>query len=51
MSQSAISPSERKSKCKHIDDASRMVVDRLSTRKDNDIIILPYNPGYDLPFK
>ncbi|KAJ0771836.1 putative Ulp1 protease family catalytic domain, papain-like cysteine peptidase superfamily [Helianthus annuus] len=41
----AISPSERKSKRKHIDDTSRVVADRLSTRKDNDIIILPYNSG------
>ncbi|KAJ0677830.1 putative Ulp1 protease family catalytic domain, papain-like cysteine peptidase superfamily [Helianthus annuus] len=45
MSPSAISPSERKSKPKHIDDASRMVANRLSTRKDNDIILVPYNPG------
>ncbi|KAM0004061.1 putative papain-like cysteine peptidase superfamily [Helianthus debilis subsp. tardiflorus] len=45
VSPSAISPSEHKSKRKHIDDASRVVADRLSTRKDNDIIILPYNPG------
>ncbi|KAJ0576486.1 putative Ulp1 protease family catalytic domain, papain-like cysteine peptidase superfamily [Helianthus annuus] len=45
VSPSAMSPSERKSKPKHIDDASRMVADRLSTRKDNDIILVPYNPG------
>ncbi|MFS7943149.1 hypothetical protein Hanom_Chr06g00496911 [Helianthus anomalus] len=51
VSPDAISPRERKSKRKHNDDASRVVADRLSTRKDNDILILPYNPGYDFPFK
>nr|KAJ0212145.1 hypothetical protein LSAT_V11C400200060 [Lactuca sativa] len=30
---------------KNIDDASRSVVDRLSTRNENDINLLPYNPG------
>ncbi|CAH1412196.1 unnamed protein product [Lactuca virosa] len=40
-----ISPSMRKGKSKNIDDASRGVVDHLSTRKGNDIILLPYNLG------
>nr|KAJ0193149.1 hypothetical protein LSAT_V11C800403260 [Lactuca sativa] len=40
-----ISPSTCKGKSKNIDAASRGVLDRLSTRKDNDIIILPYNLG------
>ncbi|CAH1431187.1 unnamed protein product [Lactuca virosa] len=45
MNSVVISPSTRKGKSKNIDVASRGVSDRLSTRKDNDIIILPYNPG------
>ncbi|KAJ0524900.1 putative papain-like cysteine peptidase superfamily [Helianthus annuus] len=38
-------------KPKHIEDASRAVADRLYKRKGNDIILLPYNPGFDFPFK
>ncbi|XP_052622611.1 uncharacterized protein LOC128127913 [Lactuca sativa] len=40
-----ISPSTRKRKSKNIDDASRGLADRLSKRKGNDIIFMPYNPG------
>nr|KAJ0206422.1 hypothetical protein LSAT_V11C500259240 [Lactuca sativa] len=40
-----ISPSTRKGKSKNIDNASRGLADRLSKRKGNDIIFLPYNPG------
>nr|KAJ0191502.1 hypothetical protein LSAT_V11C800450430 [Lactuca sativa] len=40
-----ISPSTRKGKSKNIDDASRGLADRLSKRKGNDIIFMPYNPG------
>nr|KAJ0209717.1 hypothetical protein LSAT_V11C400170490 [Lactuca sativa] len=40
-----ISPSMRKGKSKNIDNASRGLADRLSKRKGNDIIFLPYNPG------
>nr|KAJ0211272.1 hypothetical protein LSAT_V11C400193190 [Lactuca sativa] len=40
-----ISPSMRKGKSKNIDDASRGLAYRLSSRKGNDIIFLPYNPG------
>nr|KAJ0198569.1 hypothetical protein LSAT_V11C700374080 [Lactuca sativa] len=40
-----ISPSTRKGKYRNIDDASRGLADRLSSRKGNDIIFLPYNPG------
>ncbi|XP_022022584.1 uncharacterized protein LOC110922633 [Helianthus annuus] len=36
---------QRKPKPKHIEDASRAMADRLYKRKDNDIILLPYNPG------
>ncbi|CAH1427291.1 unnamed protein product [Lactuca virosa] len=39
-----ISPSTCKGKSKNIYDASRGVADRLSTRKSNDITLLPYNP-------
>nr|KAJ0224920.1 hypothetical protein LSAT_V11C100046830 [Lactuca sativa] len=35
----------RKGKSKNIDDASRGLADRLSKRKGNDIIFMPYNPG------
>ena len=42
-----ISPSTRKGKSKNIDDASRGLADRLSKRKGNDIIFMPYNPGFD----
>ncbi|CAI9259970.1 unnamed protein product [Lactuca saligna] len=41
-----ISPSTRKGKSKNIDDASRGLADRLSKRKGNDIIFMPYNPGH-----
>ncbi|CAI9285926.1 unnamed protein product [Lactuca saligna] len=43
-----ISPSTRKGKSKNIDDASRGLADRLSKRKGNDIIFMPYNPGRHL---
>ncbi|CAH1413745.1 unnamed protein product [Lactuca virosa] len=42
-----ISPSTRKGKSKNIDDASRGLADRLSKRKGNDIIFIPYNPGHE----
>ncbi|KAK9056189.1 hypothetical protein SSX86_027278 [Deinandra increscens subsp. villosa] len=45
MTPSATMQHERKAKAKNVDDSSRLVADRLSTRKDNDIILLPYNPG------
>ncbi|KAE8666190.1 hypothetical protein F3Y22_tig00112505pilonHSYRG00022 [Hibiscus syriacus] len=45
MSPSAISPSGRKAKFKNSDEAIRSVEDRLSLRKDNDIVLVPYNPG------
>ncbi|KAE8672344.1 hypothetical protein F3Y22_tig00111843pilonHSYRG00019 [Hibiscus syriacus] len=45
MSPSAISPSGRKAKFKNSDEAIQSVADRLSLRKDNDIILVPYNPG------
>ncbi|CAI9304395.1 unnamed protein product [Lactuca saligna] len=45
VSPTAISPRARKDKLKNIADASKSVADRLSTRKDNDLILLPYNPG------
>ncbi|KAE8725780.1 hypothetical protein F3Y22_tig00008145pilonHSYRG00058 [Hibiscus syriacus] len=44
MSPSAISPSGRKEKFKNSDEAIRSVADRLSLRKDNDIVLVPYNP-------
>ncbi|XP_021977827.1 uncharacterized protein LOC110873199 isoform X6 [Helianthus annuus] len=44
MNPSAISRADQR-KPKHIEDASRAVVDRLYKRKGNDIILLPYNPG------
>ncbi|CAI9290686.1 unnamed protein product [Lactuca saligna] len=37
--------SMRKGKSKNIDDASRGLADRLSSRKGNDIIFMPYNLG------
>lgn len=49
VSPTGTSPSECKAKSKNIDDISRFVADRLSKRKDNDIIILPYNPRFDFP--
>ncbi|KAE8683135.1 hypothetical protein F3Y22_tig00111213pilonHSYRG00118 [Hibiscus syriacus] len=45
MSPSAISPSGRKEKFKNSDEAIRSVADQLSLRKDNDIVLVPYNPG------
>nr|KAJ0228130.1 hypothetical protein LSAT_V11C100049440 [Lactuca sativa] len=43
---SLISPSTRKGKSKNIDDTSRGLADWLSSRKGNDIIFMPYNPGH-----
>ncbi|KAI3687111.1 hypothetical protein L1987_80802 [Smallanthus sonchifolius] len=45
VSPTASSPRERKTKSKNIDDSSRSIAERLSKRKDNDIILIPYNPG------
>ncbi|XP_076919428.1 uncharacterized protein LOC143580218 [Bidens hawaiensis] len=45
VSPTATSLSTRKSKSKNIDDSSRNIADRLFKRKDNDIILIPYNPG------
>ncbi|KAK9076248.1 hypothetical protein SSX86_004581 [Deinandra increscens subsp. villosa] len=45
MTPTATMQSDRKAKSKNVDDSSRSVADRLSTRKDNDIILLPYNSG------
>ncbi|PWA39178.1 ulp1 protease family, C-terminal catalytic domain-containing protein [Artemisia annua] len=36
---------ERKARAKNIEEASRVIARRLSTRKQNDLILLPYNPG------
>ncbi|KAI3775412.1 hypothetical protein L1987_49988 [Smallanthus sonchifolius] len=47
VSPTASSPRERKAKSKNIDDSSRSVAERLSKRNDNDIILIPYNPGFD----
>ncbi|KAI3763261.1 hypothetical protein L1987_53715 [Smallanthus sonchifolius] len=44
VSPTASSP-QRKTKSKNIDDSSRSTAERLSKRKDNDIILIPYNPG------
>ncbi|KAE8682326.1 hypothetical protein F3Y22_tig00111254pilonHSYRG00002 [Hibiscus syriacus] len=44
MSLSAISPSGRKEKFKNSDEAIRSVADQLSLRKDNAIVLVPYNP-------
>ncbi|KAE8661113.1 hypothetical protein F3Y22_tig00116939pilonHSYRG00277 [Hibiscus syriacus] len=46
VSPSAISPSGRKAKFKNSDEAIRSVADRLSLRKDNDIVLVPYNPEF-----
>nr|KAJ0204904.1 hypothetical protein LSAT_V11C500265430 [Lactuca sativa] len=35
-----------KGKSKNIDDANRSIADWLSTGKDNEIIIMPYNPRH-----
>ncbi|CAI9282092.1 unnamed protein product [Lactuca saligna] len=40
-----ISPSMHKGKSKNIDNASRGLADRLSSKKGNDIIFMPYNLG------
>ncbi|KAI3813297.1 hypothetical protein L1987_18017 [Smallanthus sonchifolius] len=49
VSLTATSPRDRKTKSRNIDDASRSVAERLSKRKDNDIILIPYNPrSYNL---
>ncbi|PWA44104.1 ulp1 protease family, C-terminal catalytic domain-containing protein [Artemisia annua] len=34
-----------KARAKNIEEASRVIAKRLSTRKQNDLILLPYNPG------
>ncbi|XP_076916954.1 uncharacterized protein LOC143576826 [Bidens hawaiensis] len=34
-----------KSRSKHIDDSSKIIAERLTKRNNNDIIIVPYNPG------
>ncbi|KAI3774530.1 hypothetical protein L1987_49088 [Smallanthus sonchifolius] len=44
VSPTASSP-QCKTKSKNIDDSSRRIAERLSKRKDNDIILIPYNPG------
>ncbi|KAI3713734.1 hypothetical protein L1987_72320 [Smallanthus sonchifolius] len=44
VSPTASSP-QCKTKSKNIDDSSRSIAERLSKRKDNDIILIPYNPG------
>ncbi|KAE8696020.1 hypothetical protein F3Y22_tig00110678pilonHSYRG00462 [Hibiscus syriacus] len=46
MSPSVISPSGRKAKFKNSDETIRSVADRLSLRKDNDIVLVPYNPRH-----
>ncbi|KAJ0699481.1 hypothetical protein HanOQP8_Chr10g0356321 [Helianthus annuus] len=52
MNPSAISRvDQRKPKPKLIEDVSRAVADRLYKRKGNYIILLPYNPWFDFPFK
>ncbi|PWA83083.1 ulp1 protease family, C-terminal catalytic domain-containing protein [Artemisia annua] len=45
MTPTAIMHHERKARAKNIEEASRVIAKRLSTRKQNDLILLPYNPG------
>ncbi|XP_076887982.1 uncharacterized protein LOC143538278 [Bidens hawaiensis] len=45
VSPTTASPREHKSKFKNIDDSSRSIANRLLNRKDNDTILIPYNPG------
>ncbi|KAK9073437.1 hypothetical protein SSX86_007761 [Deinandra increscens subsp. villosa] len=45
MSPTATMQHERKAKAKNVDDSSKLIAERLSTRNDNHIILLPYNPG------
>jgi hypothetical protein len=48
MSPTGIMHHERKQRNQNIEDASRLISRRLSSRKEKDhIIILPYNPGFD----
>jgi len=47
MTPTAIMHHERKARAKNIEDASRLIARRLSTRKQKDLILLPYNPGLD----
>ncbi|PWA71941.1 ulp1 protease family, C-terminal catalytic domain-containing protein [Artemisia annua] len=45
MTPTAIMHHERKARAKNIEEASQVIAKRLSTRKQNDLILLPYNPG------
>ncbi|PWA91380.1 ulp1 protease family, C-terminal catalytic domain-containing protein [Artemisia annua] len=45
MTSTAIMHHERKERAKNIEEASRVIAKRLPTRKQNDLILLPYNPG------
>ncbi|KAK9062154.1 hypothetical protein SSX86_019340 [Deinandra increscens subsp. villosa] len=36
---------DKKGKARNVDDSSRLVADRLGSRKNNDIVLVPYNPG------
>jgi hypothetical protein len=47
MTPTAIMHHNRKARAKNIEDASRVIATRLSTRKQNDLVLLPYNPGLD----
>lgn len=44
---SAIMSSEHKVKAKNIEDASRYICQRLCTRDQRDLVLVPYNPGLD----
>jgi hypothetical protein len=47
----SISPSTKKAKSKNVDDAARHIAQRLKDRSTNDIVIVPYNPGFELNLK
>jgi hypothetical protein len=48
-SPTALVTSDPKLKGKNIDDSSRYIAARLSSRQGNDIVLMPYNPGFDFP--
>jgi hypothetical protein len=47
MTPSAIMSAEVKAKAKNIEDASRSIFQRLCTRDQRDLVLVPYNPGLD----
>ena len=40
--------SGRKAKFKNGDEAPRSIANRMSNRNENDFILVPYNPGFDI---